>query len=255
MMRGVRPKTAVILAAGMGSRLGERGRARPKGFLKLGERPIIEESLERLRGAGIDHVIIVTGHCASWYDDLAAGSGGFVTTVHNARYADSGSMYSLYCARECITEDFLLLESDIVYERRAIDELLAYPGDNCVLLSGRTSSGDEVFVEAPRQRLRNMSKDASRLGSITGELVGLTRISMGLFGEMLELAETAFRASLKYDYETDCLVETAARYPVYCHLVPDLAWAEIDDEQHLRRALEQVYPAILRNDGDRLKAG
>ena len=242
------PRTAVILAAGMGTRLGDRGRMHPKGFLKLGDRPIIEESLERLRQSGIEHVLLVTGHCAEWYDELAAASNGFVSTVANPRYADSGSMYSLYCARERISEDFLLLESDLIYERRAIAELLSYPRDSCVLLSGLTSSGDEVFVEAPNERLLNMSKDPTRLASITGELVGITRVSMGLFEEMLELSEKAFSTSLRYDYETDCLVEAAARYPVYCHVVSDLSWAEIDDDHHLQRAQYSVYPMIIRND-------
>jgi choline kinase len=242
------PKTAVILAAGMGSRLGSRGRAHPKGFLKLGERPIIEESLERLRQSAIDHVLIVTGHCGEWYDELAATSKGFVSTVPNPRYSDSGSMYSLYCAREHIAEDFLLLESDLIYERRAITELLAYPKDNCILLSGLTHSGDEVFVETRSDRLLNMSKDSSRLGSFSGELVGITKVSMGLFAIMLTLAEKAFATSLNYDYETDCLVEAAARYPVYCHVVSDLFWAEIDDERHLRRAQHEIYPTIIRNE-------
>jgi len=242
------PQLAVILAAGMGSRLGERGRMRPKGFLQLGERPIIEESLERLRDAGIGHVVIVTGHCANWYEDLAHSSAGFVSTVHNPQYANSGSMYSLYCAREHVDEDFLLLESDLIYERRAITELLGYPRDNGILLSGATNSGDEVFVETTGEKLLSMSKQRDALGSVAGELVGVTKISLPLYTTMLSLAEAAFGENLRYDYETDCLVAAAARYPVFCHLVADVAWAEIDDDRHWRRAVDQVYPAILRRD-------
>lgn len=46
-------RTAVILTAGMGIRLKERGRLMPKGCLRLGEESIIEESISRLLGAGI----------------------------------------------------------------------------------------------------------------------------------------------------------------------------------------------------------
>ena len=242
------PKLAVILAAGMGSRLGERGRVRPKGFLELGDRPIIEESLARLRDAGIERVVIATGHCANWYEDLAAASGGFVSTVHNPHYSNSGSMYSLYCARERIAEDFLLLESDLIYERRAITELLEYPHDNGILLSGATQSGDEVYVETSGERLVNMSKERSQLGSVAGELVGVTKISLPLYETMLSRSEAAFGENMRLDYETDGLVQAAASYPVYCHLVADVAWAEIDDDRHWRRALERVYPEILRRD-------
>lgn len=248
MTGAARPSTAVILGAGMGTRLGERGVSHPKGFLRLGERPIIEESLGRLKDVDIDRVIIATGHCAEWYEELAAASGGFVETVHNPRYADSGSMYSLYCARTAIDGDFLLLESDLIFESRALREALDAPSENCVLLSDFTQSGDEVYVEAPAGRLINMSKNRDELGTVTGELVGICRISDGLFRRMIEVAERAFDSSLKYDYESDCLVAAAQNYPVHCHLAEDLAWAEIDDDAHWQRAVDDVYPKIVQRD-------
>lgn len=241
-------KLAVILAAGMGTRLGAEGRAQPKGFLRIGTEPIIEESLARLKRAGIEHVLIVTGHCREAYDKLAGASRGFVSTVHNPRYRDSGSMYSLYCAKDEIDGDFLLLESDLIYEQDALRSALEFPKDNCLLLSGFTKSGDEVYVQQDERGLVAMSKDRSQLGEVSGELVGITRISTTLFSHMLAVAEDAFENDLYCDYETDCLVTTAARYPVYCHLVPGLAWAEIDDAAHLERARSIVYPEIARRD-------
>ena len=93
-----------------------------------------------------------------------------------------------------------------------------------------------------------MSKDASQLGDVAGELVGITRVSSSLFSHMLAVAEEAFEHDLYVDYETDCLVTASARYPVHCHLVPGLAWAEIDDAAHLERARTIVYPEIARRD-------
>ena len=243
-----RIKVAVILAAGMGTRLGAEGRSQPKGFLRIGTEPIIEESLARLRRAGIERVLIVTGHCRESYDKLARASRGFVSTVHNPRYRDSGSMYSLYCARDEIDDDFLLLESDLIYEQNALRSALEFPKDSCLLLSGFTKSGDEVYVQQDERGLVAMSKDRSQLGDVSGELVGITRISTTLFSHMLAVAEEAFENDLYCDYETDCLVTAAARYPVYCHLVPGLAWAEIDDAAHLERARAIVYPEITRRD-------
>ena len=67
-------KSAVILAAGRGTRLAGHVGDFPKGFLRLGELPIIEESIDRLVQAGIRDVLIVTGHCAAHYDDLTEGA-------------------------------------------------------------------------------------------------------------------------------------------------------------------------------------
>jgi len=242
-------RTAVILAAGMGTRLGATGKLQPKGFLRLGERSIIEESLARLRFAGIERVFVVTGHRSELYDALAKSSGDFVTTVHNPRYRESGSMYSLYLVRDLVDEDFLLLESDLIYEQRALTTAISFARDNCLLLSGMTHSGDEVFVELQAGCLSHMSKNPAELAEINGELVGITKISPDLFSQMLSTAEELFQDDLKTDYETDCLVAAARRHPVYGCLVSDLVWAEIDDADHLERAREHVYPRILQGDG------
>jgi len=238
--------SAVILAAGMGTRVRDEIADIPKGFLRLGERAIIEESIERLVAAGIGDIVIVTGHCAAHYERLAAGQGGRVRTAHNPLFAESGSMYSLYCARKAIAGDFLLLESDLIYEPRALTEILATPRPDAILLSGPTGAGDEVWVETRDGNLVAMSKDRDALsGAVAGELVGISRISAGLFALMQDLAAKAFEASLRVDYETDCLVAAASLRPIACPVVADLAWSEIDDPDHLRRARERVCPQII----------
>ena len=246
---------AVILAAGLGTRLRGELSDRPKGFLALGERPIIEESIDRLVAVGIERVLIVTGHCSEFYERLA-GCRDEVTTVHNPRFADSGSMYSLYCAREQLAGDYLLLESDLIYEPRALDVLLEFPGPDAILLSGPTGAGDEVYVSAPNGRLSGMSKDPRQLdGPVSGELVGITRVSTELSDLMMAIAAEAFRDSLRFDYETDCLVAAARSRPIACPLIADLCWAEIDDPAHLERARGSVYPEILRRSRSPAESG
>lgn len=239
-------RSAVILAAGRGTRLAGHTGEYPKGFLKIGGRTIIEESIERLEHAGIGDVLIVTGHAGTHYEALAARRPGLVRTVHNPRFAESGSMYSLYCARSAIAGPFLLLESDLVYEPRALSCLLGGDAVDAILLSGPTQAGDEVYVEAPDGLLRNMSKQRDQLASVAGELVGISRISAALYERMCAIAEQAFRASLKFDYETDCLVAAGGEQPIACLLVPDLVWGEIDDPAHLERVRSIVYPEVRR---------
>jgi 2-aminoethylphosphonate-pyruvate transaminase len=237
----------VILAAGQGTRLAGEVRDCPKGFLRLGDRPIVAESIARLQAAGIRDVVIVTGHLAGHYENLVRELGNGLRTVHNERYASSGSMYSLWCARELLHGDFLLLESDLVYEPRALAMLLEQPSRDAILLSGPTGAGDEVFVETRDGRLLRMSKRREDLGPVVaGELVGISRISAPLFAVMLAIAEDAFRTTLRFDYETDCLVAAGRRLPIACPVVADLVWGEIDDPVHLRRVREQVYPEVCR---------
>jgi 2-aminoethylphosphonate-pyruvate transaminase len=236
--------TAVILAAGMGTRLRDAHVDMPKGFVEMDGRPIVESSILHLDHAGINDIVIVTGYAAEYYHKLALRYDGLVRVVHNPEYADSGSMYSLYCTRDVIDEGFLLLESDLIYEPRALDVLLGSETADAVLLSGPTNAGDEVFVEAPEGLLVNMSKDRSTLSSVAGELVGISKISRGLFALMKHIAHNAFKSSLNFDYETDCLIAAAARWDIACPVINDLIWAEIDDPEHLRRAQEDVWPRL-----------
>lgn len=238
-------KSAVILAAGRGTRLRSVVKDIPKGLVAIGGRTLVDQSIARLRKAGIDEIVIVTGYCAEHYESFAAKHDGQIRTVNNPKFADSGSMYSLYCARSVAKPPFLLLESDLIYEQQALTTLLEDAAADAILLSGPTAAGDEVFVATREEMLQSMSKDPSTLdGSVTGELVGITKISDRLFQEMITVSERAFENSLHVDYETDGLVAAGRTIPIHCPLVKNLLWAEIDDENHFRRASKTIYPAI-----------
>lgn len=246
-----RINTAVILAAGMGTRLKEMGLDAPKGFIRLGSRPIIEESIEALMSLGITEIILITGHLSTFYEDLARRLGAVVKTIHNRHFATSGSMFSLSLASDHVASDFLLLESDIIYEYRALEHLVRHPEDNVLILSGLTFAGDEVFVETVDGKLKNMSKDRGSLkGHVSGELVGVSKISKGLLEELVSHSSHVFRKSLRLDYE-DALVSVSPRVPIHCEVLSDLIWAEIDFQYHLDRAVREIYPKLMLTRTDR----
>ena len=244
-------RTAIILAAGMGVRLKERSKLTPKGCIRLGEKSIVEESLLRLLAVGIERIVIVTGHLAEQYKPLQDRYRQTVQLVHNPHFADSGSMYSLYCARHCVDEGFLLLESDLIFERRALTTTLESPSDNVVLLAGFSNTSDECFVETQNRRLVAISKNRENLGAeVLGELVGICKISRSLFRMMLDTAEQCFPTTRHLDYETDGLVSAARDMPISCAVVEDLMWCEIDDEKQLARALDVIYPVVRKEDAE-----
>ena len=78
--------TAVILAAGMGSRLGEHNSNKPKGFIKLGILPIIHESINKLIHSNVNNIIIVTGYKNELYDSYIKNNFPEVTIVKNLNY-------------------------------------------------------------------------------------------------------------------------------------------------------------------------
>jgi 2-aminoethylphosphonate-pyruvate transaminase len=236
-------KTAVILAAGMGTRLGERTKNQPKGFLMLDEKPIVEQSICKLLEMGIEKIVIGTGYLAEVYERLATRYPQ-ITCVRNDEYEKTGSMYTLYHLKDHISDDFLLLESDLIYEKKALDILINNKRPDVILASELTGSDDAVFIEADEYRfLRNMAKKENELNHIYAELVGITKISYPTFQAMCSFAEASFDDDLKLDYE-HALVGISNQVNLYVHKLNNLAWCEIDNEHHLLRAERYIYPMI-----------
>ena len=113
-------KTAVILAAGMGNRLGKHNNNQPKGLLRIGTLPIIHDSINKLRRAKIENIVVVTGFRHDLYDEYFDKNSLDIHVVKNLEYESSNTLSSLSKTRYEINQDFLLLESDIIYEDEQI---------------------------------------------------------------------------------------------------------------------------------------
>jgi len=235
--------TAVILAAGLGSRLKEHTRLKPKGFVEIDSLAIVERSIRLLLESGIKQIWIGTGYLAEEYERLAKKYSQ-VVCKYNDRYQDSGSMYTLYQLKDSITEDFLLLESDLLYDGAALLNLQADKQSDIVLASGKTDSGDEVYIEVDEDKqLVNVSKQPEQLQYTYAEWVGITKVSLETYHQMCKIAEEEFVVQPKWDYEY-ALVKVSREHPIAVKKVEALVWCEIDDEQHLERARTLIYPKL-----------
>ncbi|MBT8386293.1 MAG: aminotransferase class V-fold PLP-dependent enzyme, partial [Ignavibacteria bacterium] len=239
---------AVILAAGVGSRLKGTIEEKPKGFMQFGNKSIIEESIAKLIGIGITKIVIVTGYRSEYYDKLKEKY-LFVVTIKNQQFENTGSMYSLFTAKELIENDFLLLESDLIYEYKALQVTQNSAFSNCILLSGSTNSGDEVYVGIQENKIVNLSKSPGEIKKFGGELVGISKISYDLYQAMINKAEKQFSKNQQYQYE-DCLTDLSSLKEINYELVEDLAWIEIDDKNHFKKAKENVYPQVQKRDSE-----
>jgi 2-aminoethylphosphonate-pyruvate transaminase len=239
------PRRAIILAAGLGMRLRAAVGDRPKGLIEIHGESLVGRSVRLLQACGVKEVTIVAGYLADQYKRFAA-TAPRVHVVCNEQFEKTGSMASLDLALERLAEPVLILESDIVYERRALERMLSAEAGDATLLSGPTGAGDEVWVDATGGVLRSMSKDREALERITGEFVGITRLSTAACAEMRQafLRFAKEHGHGRMDYEIGALIEVARRRPVSGLLVPDLCWGEVDDDRQLDRVRHLIWPAL-----------
>jgi 2-aminoethylphosphonate-pyruvate transaminase len=240
-------KQAVIVAAGLGSRLKEKTVSMPKGFLELGGIAIVEWSIQKLLAGGIENIIIGTGYLARMYDELAKKYPA-VQTVYSADYETTGSMATLCVCAPLVTGDFLLLESDLIYDSIGLSVLSNDAHENVILASGATNSGDEVYLEAVNGSfLKKLSKNIAELSSAYAELVGITKLTSSILKDMCAYYEKNRSAIPKLDYE-HAITACTGRHPVFIRKIEYYAWREIDDENHLSIARTEILPRILENE-------
>jgi len=241
--------TAVILAAGLGSRLGASGDGAPKCLLRFGATTLIERSIGSFRRAGLRDVIVVGGHRAAEIEGaLAAPPGLAVRMIRNPMYATTGSMESLLRAMEVVDDDLLVLESDLLYEERAITAMQR-GGTDAILVSAPLGAGDDVYVHADGSgTLRDLGKGAPKDGAV-GALVGICRLSRAFAAHLGRHARREYAAGQRLrHYEETILSASLDGFPVQCVMVPDLAWTEIDTPADLARAQRIVWPEIQRRE-------
>lgn len=231
-------KQAVILAAGERKEFGK-----PVAFLDIPENTIIGRSIDLLRESGIEDIIVVTGYESRFFEEIAEEKG--LKLVKNNKYKWTGTMDSLALAKELIKDDFILIESDLVFEERALTEVLENHHRDCVLITNESGSGDEAFVEIRKGFLFKMSKDIHQLNRIDGEMIGISKISIEVYHKMLEEFKENKNPYLNYEYT---LLDVGRNYDIGYVKIDDVVWSEIDTKAHYSNVIKYIYPKLKRRE-------
>jgi 2-aminoethylphosphonate-pyruvate transaminase len=241
---------AVILAAGMGTRLRPMTESLPKGLIEIDGKSLLQRSLENISKFDIKEVIIVTGFYSEHLKKSIGKSfkGIPITYVENNQFSNTGSMFSMSKAKELITDDILLLESDLLYEEKAIQCLLESKHSNAILTSSLLHSGDDVYVcTNDEDVLTNLGKNIPEEEKIKskGALVGISKYSKDFLNILFSHAEEDYKNQKVNDHYEERIFSTVQQgYPAHAEHCEELNWIEIDNEQDLERANKEVYPKM-----------
>lgn len=141
---------AIILAAGMGKRLGDLTRNNTKCMVKVNGVPLIDRALTQLSRLDLSRVIMVIGyegeklraHVGDCYKGLK------ITYIENPVYDKTNNIYSLSLAKKELQEDdTLLIESDLIFEGRLLDKLVDNPYPNLALVDKYETWMDGTMVK------------------------------------------------------------------------------------------------------------
>lgn len=235
---------AIILAAGKGTRL-DGAAVKPKCLVEIGGLTLLQRQIKTLKSFDIDKIVVVVGFGADSVRDVC---GNEVTFVENIRFAETSSLYSLWLAREHLSDGFVVLNCDVLFHPQLLAGLLESPRADALLISDTekdiTPLGDEEMkVKVEEQLVIDISKDMDP-NEADGENVGIVKFSTNgaklLVDYMNKLIETG---SVK-DWAPRAFREFARHHPLHALSTRGLPWIEIDFPEDYQRAVEEVFPKM-----------
>ena len=156
---------AIILAAGMGKRLGELTRENTKCMIKVHQQTLIERMIKQLGNLQLDRIILVIGYKGDKVKSLIGNKIGNIPILYieNSIYDKTNNIYSLYLAKKYLVEDeTLLLESDLIFSDIILQKLIADPNPNLAVVAKYQSwmDGTVVTLDEENNILNFISKKA-----------------------------------------------------------------------------------------------
>lgn len=243
---------SIILAAGMGKRLGEYTQNNTKCMLEVNGVRLIDRALETLHEVGVSRVVLVVGYKGQKVKDYVGTDykGTPIVYVENPVYDKTNNIYSLYLAKDyMLEEDTLLLESDLIYEPRVVQKLLDDPNPNIALVDKYESwmDGTVVTIDEESRITRFIDKERFKFEEIKDyyKTVNIYKFSR----EFSAKYYVPFLAAYSTALGNNEYYEQVLRVILHLHDAPLKAlpltgevWYEIDDVQDLDIASSMFAP-------------
>lgn len=244
---------AIIIAAGMGSRLKPFTDDRPKCLLQAGGATILGHAISTLRGAGLDDIAVIRGYRS----ECIAEEG--VTYFENTDFRQNNILHSVFYAAPFMDQGFVLSYSDILYRREVVEALLASNHDISVVVDRDWRAGyegREMHPLSEAEVVLDRDSMVSKIGKgvvpadiATGEFIGMAKFSAAgarilrdEFTRLKKLYEAApdspfqSAASFRKAYLTDMLQELTERGHKVGVTSISGGWMEIDTPEDYERA-------------------
>jgi len=242
---------AVMLAAGLGSRLGSEERL-PKVLLSFAGQTLLARHLTILRDAGIATLALGVGFEAERIASEIArlNAQDFVHLIPNPDYR-KGSITTLWALKEAVLSGgpVLLMDADVLYDRRLIGRLLMSSHANCFLLDRDVEAEEEpVKLGVQDGRLVDFNRKLAKPHDFFGESVGFFRFSPEIAAKILAHAERRLKAGETEIWYEEAIRDTLLSEPPGTFGFEDvtgLPWIEIDFAEDVRRADEEILPKLL----------
>ena len=234
---------AMILAAGMGRRMKKHTKHNTKCMIEVGGKSLLERVVEALVYAGIDKLVMVIGYEAEVLRKYIEEKNFplSIEYVYNYDYDTTNNIYSLFLAREYLTrDDTILLESDLVFDKKIIKDIVDNPEKNVVVAAKyeQWMDGTMVLLNGKRNIIDFVDKTQFRYEDVEKyyKTVNIYKFSK----EFSEKQYIPFMETYLKAYGTNQYYEQVLKILAHirnselkAHILENEDWYEVDDAQDL----------------------
>lgn len=224
---------ALILNSGLGNRMGVLTSEHPKCMTSISASDtILSRQLKMIAAAGINEVVMTTGY----YDDVLVAYCENLnlplryTFVKNPLYAETNYIYSIYCAREHLDEDILLMHGDLVFEASVLDDLLAYD-KSCMKVSSTAVLPEKDFKAVVHDG--RIDKVGIEYCTDVMEAQALYKLKREDWGIWLKEIVAFCEAGRRKCYAEDAFNGVSGECAIYAYDMGDRLCSEIDTKEDL----------------------
>ena len=231
---------ALILNSGMGSRMGVLTSEHPKCMTEISAtETILSRQLRQIREAGIQDVVMTTGRFDTVLERYCQSldTGLRIRFVKNPIYDRTNYIYSIYCAREYLEDDMLLMHGDLVFENTVLDQMLASPV-SCMAVSSTQPLPEKDFKAVVRDgRIRAVGIGFFEEAVAAQPLYQLKREDWRIWlDQIIRFCESDQRQC----YAENAFNEVSEACRIYPADVRDALCAEIDNPEDLEAVSEKL---------------
>lgn len=158
---------ALILAAGLGTRLAPITDSCPKSMVSINGKPILVKQIENLHENGIYDIIVIAGYKADVLTNAINVSFPGIRIINSLDYATTNNMYSAYLGREAVGDDtFLMMNADVFFDNSIIKALIEHDSDNAIVTDIGRYVKESMKVIEQEGRLIKISKEVQEIEAL-----------------------------------------------------------------------------------------
>ncbi|MBR2191937.1 MAG: phosphocholine cytidylyltransferase family protein [Bacteroidaceae bacterium] len=239
---------AIILAAGMATRLRPLTNDRPKCLLQVGSRCLLQRLVDGIKSAGLTEVVVVTGYRAEMIRDFINEHYPELTVhfIHNADFQTTNNIYSLWLTREYIEgQDAILMDSDILMDPLLLQRMLQQKVSS-LALNRHELGEEEIKVVVDEQmnivELNKTCDPESAIGESVGVELMLQPYTTALFPELEKMMIEEQLENVFYERAFERLIPQGQTFKVVD--TTDLFSIELDTVEDFQNA-QRLIPKEL----------